>query len=80
MTCFNRGLFGKVRLSSQVLLVKKHDAPFKVVYGRDPLVLVMYEPGVSRLAAVDRQLVDCDEFLAEIREHLLQAQTSMKEH
>lgn len=51
---------------------------FKVVYGRDPPTLVTYKPGVARVAAVDRQLLERDEFLVEIREHLLQAQDSMK--
>lgn len=54
--------------------------PFRVVYGRDPPALVAYEPGIARLAAVDNQLVEQDEFLSEIRERLLQAQNYMKEH
>ena len=44
--------------------------PFQVVYGRDPPSLIHYKPGSARVAAVDRQLKDRDEFLTEIRERL----------
>lgn len=37
--------------------------PFRVVYGRDPPTLLSYEPRVSRVAAVDHQLMERDEFL-----------------
>ena len=47
--------------------------PFRVVFGRDPPTLLSYEPGLSRVIALDKQLQQCDEFLAEIRERLLQA-------
>lgn len=50
--------------------------PFRVVYGRDP-PLLSYEPGLS-LVALDKQLQQRDEFLAKIRERLLQAQDYMK--
>jgi len=39
-----------------------------------------YTPGVVRVAAVDRQLRDHDIFLAEIRERLILAQDTMREH
>ncbi|CAN6198913.1 unnamed protein product [Urochloa humidicola] len=52
--------------------------PFKVVFGRDPPALLSYEAGAARVAAVDKQLLHRDEFLAEIRERLLQAQDYMK--
>lgn len=38
-----------------------------------------YEPGLARVVAVDKQLLQRDAFLAEIRERLLQAQDYMKE-
>jgi hypothetical protein len=38
--------------------------PFKVVYGRDPLVLRFYTDGESRLPVVQQLLYDRDEFLA----------------
>ena len=47
--------------------------PFRVVFGRDPPTLLSYEPGLSRVIALDKQLQQRDEFLAEIRERLLQA-------
>ena len=52
--------------------------PFRVVYGRDPPALMSYAPGLARVAAVDQQLMQRDEFLAEVRERLLQAQDYMK--
>jgi len=52
--------------------------PFQVVYGRPPPALLRYSPGLARVAAVDRQLRDRDEFLQEIRERLLLAQDVMK--
>lgn len=42
--------------------------------------MIAYEPGVARLAAVDSQFVERDEFLLEIQDRLLQAQNYMKEH
>lgn len=52
--------------------------PFRVVYGRDPPSLLAYYPGTAKVAVVDRQLMDRDLFLAEIKERLLQAQAVMK--
>jgi len=51
-----------------------------VVYGRPPPTLLSYEPGVAQVVALDRQLLERDAFLADIRERLLQAQDYMKEH
>ena len=55
-------------------------SPFRVVYGRDPPPLLPYQPGKARVAAVDGQLRDRDEFLAEIKERLIQAQVTMKQY
>jgi transposase InsO family protein len=55
-------------------------SPFRVVYGRDPPPLLPYQPGKARVAAVDGQLRDRDEFLAEIKERLVQAQVTMKQY
>jgi transposase InsO family protein len=52
--------------------------PFEVVYGRAPPQMLPYQAGSNRVAAVDRQFRDRDEFLAEIKERLLQAQVLMK--
>lgn len=49
-----------------------------MVYGRSPPTLLSYQPGLARAVAVDEQLRDRDEFLAEIRERLLLAQDTMK--
>lgn len=53
-------------------------SPFRVVYGRDPPILQAYEQGEARLPAVEQQLLDCDEFLAEVRDRLEQAQQYAK--
>ena len=54
------------------------DTPFRVVYGRDPLSLRSYEPGETRVAAVAKTLEEREEFLADIRYRLEQAQAVQK--
>jgi hypothetical protein len=51
---------------------------FRVVYGREPPTLLAYHPGMAKVAGVDRQLLERDEFLEEIRARLVQAQVTMK--
>uniref|UniRef100_A0A0A9E1Z5 Tf2-1-like SH3-like domain-containing protein n=1 Tax=Arundo donax TaxID=35708 RepID=A0A0A9E1Z5_ARUDO len=53
--------------------------PFQVVYGREPPPVLPYQSGAARVVTLDRQLRDCDAFLADIRERLLQAQDHMKQ-
>jgi hypothetical protein len=57
-----------------------HDTPFRVVYGRDPPSIRSYEPGDTRVAAVARSIAERDEFLADIRSRLEQAQQVQKRH
>jgi hypothetical protein len=52
--------------------------PFEVVYGRAPPTLLSYQPGISKVAAVDRQLQERDLFLSEIRDRLLHVQQLIK--
>jgi hypothetical protein len=54
--------------------------PFKVVYGWDPPPMVSYQAGDSKVVAIDAQLQDSDEFLAEIKDRLVQAQVTMKSY
>jgi len=49
-------------------------SPFAVVYGRPPPDLLLYTQGRADTAAVDAMLASRDEFLAEVRARLLQAQ------
>jgi hypothetical protein len=56
------------------------DTPFRVVYGRDPPTLRSYEPGETRVAAVAKNMADRDEFLADVRYRLEQAQAVQKRH
>jgi hypothetical protein len=51
---------------------------FRDVYGCDPPTVRSYSPGEARLPAVDAQLRDRDEFLAEVWEQLEQAQQQHK--
>jgi hypothetical protein len=51
-----------------------------VVYDRVPPALLSYEAGQSKVPAVDQQLLDRDEFLAEIKDRMQHAQDLMKHH
>ena len=50
------------------------DTPFRIVYGRDPPSMRTYEPGESRVPAVEHLITDRDAFLQDVRDRLLQAQ------
>jgi CII-binding regulator of phage lambda lysogenization HflD len=52
--------------------------PFWVVYGRGPPSLHQFVPGEAVLLAVQTQMASQDEFLAEIKERLEQAQQQYK--
>jgi hypothetical protein len=56
------------------------DTPFRVVYGRDPPSIRSYEPGDTRVAAVAKSMEERQEFLADIRARLEQAQAVQKRH
>jgi hypothetical protein len=56
------------------------DTPFCVVFGHDPPSIRSYESGDTRVAAVARSMADRDEFLADIRHCLEQAQGVYKLH
>jgi hypothetical protein len=53
-------------------------SPFRVIYDRDPPSLRSYTPGVTRLPAVNQQLLERDEFIREVCERLEQAQQYYK--
>ena len=56
------------------------DTPFRVVYGRDPPSIRSYEPGDTRVAAVAKSMEEREEFLADVRYRLEQAQATQKLH
>lgn len=53
-------------------------SPFKVVHGRKPPVLLKYETCLTSNAELEGQLVERDETLKLLKEHLHQAQQRMK--
>ena len=55
-------------------------SPFTVVYGRPPPELLPYAPGQAQTDVVDAMLANRDEFLAEVRARLLQAQEYARRH
>jgi hypothetical protein len=56
------------------------DTPFHIVYGRDPPSIRSYEPSETRVAAVARSMKEREEFLADVRYRLEQAQATQKRH
>lgn len=67
--CYNTAFHSALRMT-----------PFQVVYGQPPLTLLPYEPSLARTATVDNLLLDRDNFLADVRDRLLQAQAYAKCH
>jgi len=53
-------------------------SPFELVYGRPPPSIRSYAPGDARLPAVEKAMKERDEFLAEVRDRLEQAQQHYK--
>jgi len=56
------------------------ETPFRIVYGRDPPSIRSYEPGETRVAAVAKSMEEREEFLADVRLRLEQAQAVQKRH
>uniref|UniRef100_A0A0A9CHQ3 Tf2-1-like SH3-like domain-containing protein n=1 Tax=Arundo donax TaxID=35708 RepID=A0A0A9CHQ3_ARUDO len=54
------------------------DSPFKIIYGRSPPSLCSADRGEAQVPAVEQYLKERDEFLQDVREHLLQAQEQAK--
>jgi hypothetical protein len=48
-------------------------SPFKVVYSRELPMMMSYVPGAAKVAVVDKQLQERDEFLGEVKDRLIQA-------
>jgi hypothetical protein len=53
-------------------------SPFELVYGRPPPSVRSYAPGEAKLPAVEKALKDRDDFLAEVKDRLEQAQHHYK--
>jgi hypothetical protein len=53
-------------------------SPFEIVYGRAPPTLVRWVQGETRVEAVQKELLDRDEAIRQLRNHLLRAQERMK--
>ncbi|KAA8522099.1 hypothetical protein F0562_012587 [Nyssa sinensis] len=52
--------------------------PFEVVYGRPPPTLLSYIPGMAKVDAVEKQLMDCDKIIKDLRATLKESQSRMK--
>ena len=52
--------------------------PFKIMYGRDPPTLVMFEQGSTKNFDLEESLIQRDELLKYLKECLLRAQDLMK--
>lgn len=52
--------------------------PFEVVYGRKPPMITRFLMDETRLEAVQRELIDRDEALRQLKHHLQRAQGRMK--
>ncbi|PNX97977.1 hypothetical protein L195_g021217, partial [Trifolium pratense] len=53
--------------------------PFEIVYGRAPPVITRWIQGETRVEAVQRELLDRDEAIRQLRQQLLRAQDRMKQ-
>jgi hypothetical protein len=53
--------------------------PYEVVYGRAPPTITRWVQGETRVEAVQKELVDRDEALKQLREQLMRAQDRMKQ-
>jgi hypothetical protein len=54
--------------------------PFEIVYGRLPPTMVCWVQGETRVEAVQKELMDRDEAIRQLKTHLLQAQERMKQY
>jgi len=54
--------------------------PYEAVYGQQPLSVISYLPGTSKVQEVDRLLQSCATTLATLKDNLAMAQNSMKQH
>jgi hypothetical protein len=54
--------------------------PFEIVYGRPPPTMVYWVQGETRVEAVQKELMDRDEAIRQLKTHLLQAQERMKHY
>jgi hypothetical protein len=52
--------------------------PFEAFYGRKPPVVIKCVPGEVKMGAVQRELLDRDEALRQLKSHLIRAQARMK--
>lgn len=54
--------------------------PFEIVYGEPPPTHLLYLPGESNSAVVDRSLRRCEDLITLLKFHLLRAQNRMKQY
>ncbi|KAK2417448.1 hypothetical protein QL285_039746 [Trifolium repens] len=59
--------------------VSTGQTPYEIVYGRTPPAITRWIQGETRVEAVQKELLDRDEALKQLREQLLRAQDRMKQ-
>ncbi|GKE48108.1 ty3-gypsy retrotransposon protein [Tanacetum coccineum] len=64
--CYNSSYHSSIKMS-----------PFQALYGRLPLSVIPYPPGSSKVAVVDKLLVDRDGLLRQLKDSLLSAKQRM---
>jgi hypothetical protein len=53
--------------------------PYEIVYGRVPPIITRWVQGETRVAAIQKELLDRDEALKQLRDQLMRAQDRMKQ-
>ena len=52
--------------------------PFEAVYGRPPPYLISYVPGTTKVVAVEKEFLERDVIIQELKKRIKEAQAKMK--
>jgi hypothetical protein len=62
-----------------ILHIATRMTPFEAVYGQNPLSVLSYMPGVSKVQEVEKNLTVQEAILHSLKENLVMAQNHMKQ-